>query len=527
MPDRHYFLPGQVILHLEHRKSLSYTTPGIKKAVDTFLGGPQIPPLWKDKFKGPDLASIITCPPASGKNAISLVLIMVTPFDPDPNQIIPLLLEMYDRLTNGSGVVTPIKIDPEKEIFLHSISPNWLFGSAQQMDSSGGPATLPLQAEPSHPNPGTFTFSDASADIQRLDNEGDEVDVAILDTVPLEGDISSAISNQDWPDRWLINDLLPSQNPPWIHSYPLINFGPWHELQQYRHVNNRYEMPDHGLFIAGIIHAIAPKANLRLYEVLNIYGLGSLNSIAWGLTKAYTDRPKHKKLILNCSLTMHIPVVMDGKLLQKDLEFPLEFKDPILLGHMTTPLDKIIEIINDPNIVVVAAAGNEANYLPAPDMMSGHHKIRPPARYPAAFEKVIGVGATPKYSKPPVTITPGINKHHPARYSNRCDVPQAAGVVTFGGGADKGNGVLGIYIHRFPVDDMGNQYRDNKTGWAWWAGTSFATAIISGILAKGVKAGKVTDASSAIGLLLGSVLSPNDNETVDAGEKVILVTQII
>jgi hypothetical protein len=46
---------------------------------------------------------------------------------------------------------------------------------------------------------------------------------------------------------------------------------------------NPYRMTDHGLFVAGIIHTIAPQAELHLIEVLNPYGVGDLESI----TRAY------------------------------------------------------------------------------------------------------------------------------------------------------------------------------------------------------------------------------------------------
>ena len=41
------------------------------------------------------------------------------------------------------------------------------------------------------------------------------------------------------------------------------------------------------------------------------------------------------------------------------------------------------------------------------------------------------------------------------------------------------DGVLGIYSGEFPSPGAKN----GLDGWAWWSGTSFATAIISGIAA--------------------------------------------
>ena len=119
-------------------------------------------------------------------------------------------------------------------------------------------------------------------------------------------------------------------------------------------------------------------------------------------------------------------------------------------------------------------------------------------RYPAAAPGVIGVGAL---------SGEGVDL---ASYSNFCDEPPSEGFMTLGGEPGTENGILGVYIHEFPVDNGSNdpdyhveqpqpghlrgpadyspdlseiQYNPNLFGWAWWAGTSFATPIISGLLA--------------------------------------------
>src|SRR5207253_7893683 len=67
-----------------------------------------------------------------------------------------------------------------------------------------------------------------------------------------------------------------------------------------------YPMATHGLFIAGIIRSLAPQAKLRLIQVLNNDGGGSVESIIQGLTLA--DRPgRSVPLVINCSFTLRIP----------------------------------------------------------------------------------------------------------------------------------------------------------------------------------------------------------------------------
>ncbi len=53
--------------------------------------------------------------------------------------------------------------------------------------------------------------------------------------------------------------------------------------------------------------------------------------------------------------------------------------------------------------------------------------------------------------------------------------------------ANPDHGVLGIYTAEFPSSRAGSmglsRPQPNSTGWARWAGTSFATPIVSGVLA--------------------------------------------
>src|SRR5262249_11812531 len=136
--------------------------------------------------------------------------------------------------------------------------------------------------------------------------------------------------------------------------------------------------------------------------------------------------------------------------------------------------------------LMVAAAGNE-------------HEVggsRPAACYPAAEMETVGVGALRKDDLI-------------ADYSNAADSPESDGFYTFGGGAPaqpldnllrspappstdtiRGGGIIGLYLADFP-DGKTVGARDTN-GWAEWAGTSFATPIISGIAASLIAGGDRT-----------------------------------
>ena len=146
---------------------------------------------------------------------------------------------------------------------------------------------------------------------------------------------------------------------------------------------------------------------------------------------------------------------------------------------------------------VVAAAGNDSW-----KKKDGQRHAQS-ARYPAAFTKVLGVGALPQGD-------PTRNRHEASSFSNLGDDPVINGIMTLGGEPGARKGVLGLYLGEFPEsrgeagqtpddeDENGIQPEanrtnnklgwaqvpsNNKNGWAWWAGTSFATPILTAVIA--------------------------------------------
>jgi hypothetical protein len=244
-------------------------------------------------------------------------------------------------------------------------------------------------------------------------------------------------------------------------------------------VAHSYLMSDHGLFVAGILNTIAPKAKLHLIEVLNPYGVGTLETIAQGFQEVVAIRNSlaaDTSLVVNCSWMLSIPQDVEQLTVQQLLAGDIGSLTPEQAVQMSLMLQDICLLasgpLNDPNspptTILVAAAGNDSNA-----------NIRAPSRYPAAYPDVIGVGAL-------------MSDDSPTLYSNLSDSPFTIGYATFGGEtapigpepttepvtADPIGGILGVYIG--PL----NGQPKNPTGWARWAGTSFATPIIGGTLAQ-------------------------------------------
>jgi hypothetical protein len=280
---------------------------------------------------------------------------------------------------------------------------------------------------------------------------------------------------------------------------------------------------DHGLFIAGIIHEICPEAELHLIEVLNKYGVGSMLSLIQGLRIVYnhlTDNQKETKLaVINLSLMFCTPyqLILDAIANPKDEKSveAIDYWYTTLISNDTThnvSLEKKSDALSDwvqqdkqdmdsimgllaqvgqvtsaeeakvvgqqskmPVICIVAAAGNES--APAPD-------------YPANAATIYGVGAVKRWN-------PDANSAERAAYTNDADHTPLERIWAFGGDwvtpASKASEATGLATD---PSASGTAERASAaaggilgasiaspSGYAWWAGTSFATAIASGALA--------------------------------------------
>ena len=248
--------------------------------------------------------------------------------------------------------------------------------------------------------------------------------------------------------------------------------------------DDAYRMPDHGLFVAGVVHDIAPAAPIRMVPVLNEYGVGDVVSLAHVLAElpGRLLRDERQRLVINLSLAADLPPL---ERLER-LWFPSSHADHSEWRRRQTDVQAVFRIIQrnlrlaiswletQGRVLVVAAAGNDGFGA----------DVRPEPRVPARYDNVMAVASVGRDGRP-------------SRFSNRGDVIVLGnGVATFGGnaveprdgeppvpqaGADGGpvDAVAGV----FTAEELPLGGGRNESGWVYWAGTSFAAPVISGLAA--------------------------------------------
>lgn len=398
-----------------------------------------------------------------------------------------------------------------------AVSFNWYNTSAPgQAIGTGGPGTMPVVAGSSvTPTP----ENEVGVPLSRGASSPSTVDVYILDTLPDSAYLSGLLGGGAPPDRpfirWLTDKIGAAPTPaalaalagtgefeliandaPGVNAPRLID-----ELNDQaigsEIARHRYDLTAHGLFVADLVCSVAQAVPTRLHliEVLNRWGVGALDTIVDGLLKVL-DRAQQasEPLVVNCSFTMTMPRYLNGQAaehgiaqhpfvtVQRGIPAALVqslnafMEEAEFARQMQDVLQPLFNALYCYGASIVAAAGNER---------AGQNGLRPPARYPAAFPSVVGVGAVNQ--RAPVDVA------DIASYSNWSDEPTSDGLATYGGEADlapglsaavanTGNSLLGLYVGPDPTaaaaaPPAGYSYL------AHWAGTSFAAPVIAGSLA--------------------------------------------
>lgn len=379
-----------------------------------------------------------------------------------------------------------------------SAAPNWFCAAAQAVCHS--PAAPPLD-DPASINIGQWTFqfpagSPAGSVASTGRANGSSTVVAILDTSPVEVDEEGTITKttkarvHDLAEAFPNNRLLASVD---AHvNFDDVNVPPpgafedlfdylWPQVQ-----NHVPEYGNHGLFISGIIHDLAPNAETHLYRAMHDGGLSDVRHFTSLMNELPTMFP-NKNLVVNMSVDFTVPPGIEilGKNLPTLYDVLVALGADTLAGanealtevglkailfwieDVTANVDQTVDsLASNDNILVVGAAGND-NGAPYHAQPSG---ARPDPRYPANNPKVLSVAATR-------------GDNMPTRYSNQADVSLPLnGIATLGGDTvvaadgdpevDPGDLVHGI-----------GAMPGTATCWIDWAGTSFATPVITALAA--------------------------------------------
>jgi hypothetical protein len=379
-------------------------------------------------------------------------------------------------------------------------SPIWQCGGTtvtpDRPISQGCPLTPPMPVtEVCSTSPGLWpiTLPELPSDLQ--DVTGDGVTVFVLDTLPKLGTIKRAAEGAE-KDNLLLVDVMENVVP--LANYQILpdalDVPSPHMPETGKDLYGRvvgFHMADHGLFEAGVIHDIAPDANIECIRVLNDFCVGDVSVLIQALDGIYTrvmpNGDLHgKPVVINMSLV--IPA--DSEAINAGI-------DPNLLDPTRQALYNAIKALADFGVVFAASAGNEGDLRYTPMNPDGE---RPDALYPAAYAYY---SATPVETMIPVGAINSTGKA--ASYS--C-YPGPRGVAAYGGEVPaqsdiktvdhvthvtKIDGMIGIYSAlQYPalsVEDRIASYPvPNARGWAYWVGTSFATPIISALAARVLEA---------------------------------------
>ncbi len=378
----------------------------------------------------------------------------------------------------------------EQQIPICSVSPAWLPGGTPIIQ--GCPLTPPIPLEGSSCSFWHYRLPQLVPQVlQSLQGEG--VTVFILDTLP-EREVIAEAARKAGDDNQLLLDVSNSIT----YNYNFLAQGirelPGSGiLSAGKDVYGHHEImktTDHGLFIAGIIHDIVPKAQIEVIRVLDDYAVGDLNMFLHALQYIRNRMTQggdlyQKPVVINMSLV--IAPKYKAQTLGLDVNVGGPNNDPYACVYRT--LQSLVGL----GATLTASAGNDA------DLREDPEGKRPPANFPAAF-------ANPPYSLDNVVPVGAVDKH--GRATSYSCYPGPLGIATYGGEIPKveppqpdpdmspvitvTDAVRGIYssetypvlISPDPNTPVPEYPAPNHRAWAYWVGTSFATPVITAVAAR-------------------------------------------
>jgi hypothetical protein len=265
---------------------------------------------------------------------------------------------------------------------------------------------------------------------QKQPNRGMGVRIGIFDTSPFPVTMDSAVFSMEPPLRLTL-------------EHPMQ--GGW--LEGNREAG---EVRNHGLFVAGLAHAVAPGSDIHLIRVLDDSAQGDLQTLNGALldfileTLELRAAEKIDGAVINLSLGVYPPPEGEEENLPKEI----------------TSLNTILSLAQCLDIVTVAASGNDSMDLNEPPLT---------AQIPASFPSTIGVAASNK-------------NRELSCFSNLGEV------MAPGGDGDAKECKPAIHLCIEGEED-GCEFAlislslASNTGYGYWTGTSFSAPLVSGLAA--------------------------------------------
>ena len=333
-----------------------------------------------------------------------LTLRLFVPPAPGGDPARALLKEAADRINGRRADLQ------HRGVAVSSAMPNWLLSTADGGGKPiGGPGT---QADPAPAGRWRFEVPATGGRVlpvtpaEATEAFGQPIVVAVLDTSPGEAALRRAAKEYPKERNWLLHSLVDHNV---ITEW--TRFSPAADLPSRR----SDATPDHGLFVAGVIHSVAPHASIQLLHILDDQGNGHTALLLQALDHCLTLARQGRALVVNLSLTLMIPP--DDELWSYWFETLGErvARDPSRFFELLDALDEAVEqrimLLLDAGAVIVAAAGNDAFF----------YKRHAQPRLPADYDAVLCVVAAGR-------------ERRIAAYSNRGDLPFTGNcVATYGG----------------------------------------------------------------------------------------------
>lgn len=379
-----------------------------------------------------------------------------------------------------------------KSIPIVAAAPNWYCGASGHV-TTGCPLTPPIPIATgakcsSSSGLWPIQLPDLPRELKTM--TGDGVTVFVLDSLP-SGDDMKRAAEAAGEHNLLLLDLINNVTFTYPALPEILDRPGTQQTMTGKDIHGKavgFRMPDHGLFVTGIIRDIAPNTHVECIRVLNDYCAGTalilIDQLHRILQRTLEGGDLYSRdVVINMSL--EIPDDEDVK--TSDI-------DPVLARLQ---LFQAIQSLSARGVIFVASAGNEGDrrYMKP----KGEH---PNALYPAAYAYQLG-----QFEGVENMIPVGAVNHKEKIASYSC-YPGLRGVSTYGGDVpasftnkethmtevDKHtiDAVIGVYTQlSYPalsIDDPEATYPvPNAHGWAYWIGTSFATPIISAVVARALE----------------------------------------